>query len=211
MKTALWILSIALLVSLLVNFDTCSRLRDADLTAEAIRSVWKADKAISEKESEVWKKKVDSLESRQAKKDSIHAITNAAQTRVIHKLRRKEKLSRVDTVLLTLVDTLNRETDILLDSLYDQLAGLKEADSVKSALHDKQLEIQEKLIQTCDSLMGEIKIPAKPSLISFGGSVGPGLVIGPDGLVHGGFGATIGMNIKIPIKIRLRNLFRRKS
>lgn len=210
MKTALWILSIALLVSLLVNFDTCSRLRDADLTAEAIRSVWKADKAISEKESEVWEKKVDSLENRQTRRDSVHTFNNASQKKVIARLIRKERQNRLDSTIQLPQDTIYLLAGNLVDSLENQIQELKTVDSMKSALHDKQLEIQEKLIQTCDSLMGEIKIPAKPSLISFGGSVGPGIVFGPSGTVHGGFGATIGMNIKIPIKIRLRDLFRRK-
>lgn len=179
------------------------------MTAKAVRSVWEADKAISEKESAIWESKVDSLEIRQAKKDSIHQMNNAAQTRVIHKLRRKEKLSRVDTVLLTVVDTLNAETDVLLDSLYDQLAGLKEVDSVKSVLHAKQLEIQEKLIHRCDSLIGEIRVPPEPSRLSFGATGGMTALV-RNGEVLAGPGLTVGLNYSIPIKIRLKGLFRRK-
>lgn len=207
MKTLCYILGLSTLIFLCLWLDACNRLKDSELTAQAIRSVWEADKAISEKESEVWERKVYSLESRQAKKDSIHQVTNAAQTRVIHKLRRKEKLSRVDTVLLTVVDSLNAETDILLDSLRDQLRAAKEVDSVKTALHQKQLEIQDALIKKCDSLMNEIKIPPEPSRLSFGLSAGYGLMQ-TKGEIRAGmiFGPTL--TYKIPI--RLKGLFRRK-
>lgn len=208
-KAFTWILGIAALIFAVLYLDACHRLKSSELTAQAVRSVWEADKAISKKESAVWESKVDSLESRQAKKDSIHAITNAAQTRVIHKLRRKEKLSRVDTVLLTVVDSLNQETDVLLDSLYDQLRACKEVDSVKSALHVKQLEIQDKLIEKADSLIKSIKIPPEPSRLSFG-VTGGATVLVHDGKVMAGPGASIGLTYRIPVKINLRKLFRKR-
>lgn len=208
-KTLCYILGLSTLIFAGLWLDCCGRLKDSELTGKAIRSVWEADKAIADTSLHQLRRAVLRLEKSQVRKDSLHTANNAAQTRVIHKLRRKEKLSRVDTVLLTVVDTLNAETDKLLDSLENQLVGLKEADSVKSALHAKQLEIQEKLIQTCDSLIKEIRIPAEPSKLAFGLSAGYGLM-STKGEVRAGviFGPTL--TYRIPLKINLRKLFRKR-
>lgn len=176
MNRTLFIIIILLLLSLIGNYVQWDQSRDKSLAAQAMKSVWEADKGIWETESRIWERKVDSLEKSQNRKDSIHQENNKAQKKQIAFYIRKERNSRPDTVTVTLQDTIYLLAGNLVDSLENQIQGLKEADSVKTALHQKQLDIQETLIKTCDSLINSVKIPPEPSKLVFGISAGYGLM-----------------------------------
>lgn len=99
----------------------------------------------------------------------------------------------------SLITDLTNERDSLrlgFNPIIDSLKANIESEHQKFlyTLHDR------------DSLLNRPEKPNSP--ISFGASIGPGVVFTPSGQVHGGMSGNIGLNIKIPLK--LRNPFKRK-
>lgn len=193
-------LAFFLLVSLAFNWFQYEAGRNKDLSAGAIKAVWEADKAINAAVIGKLTERLEVTDSAQHAKDSIHQVNNAAQKRTIAYYIRKERNSRPDTLTVTLQDTIYVLSANLVDSLENQIAGLKMTDSAKTVLNDSIKAVQARQIMKCDSLLDEALKIKPPSRWSLSLSAGPGGVYNPfNGRVHGGviFGITTSYRINL--------------
>lgn len=184
-NTIIVILIAGLLVFLALWLDCCGRLTDSELTGKAIKSVWKADKAIADKDNaarDAFELAQDSVRKKEA---AQHAKTQGALISEIKRLKGRILIPSNSTVLK--VDSVCLDQLVLRDSIITAQDSLTvdlthERDSMKLSYEGSidslkaTVATQKGQIELADSLMGEIKIPAEKSRFSLSLSAGYGLM-----------------------------------
>ena len=137
-----------------------------------------------------------------------YAQNQSVATSEIKALKRRERKTRVDSVILTLTDTIFAEYDSMLIRCNDQMSSQKasyeqEIDSLESNISDWEGKFVES-----DSIAMVHMNEKKPSNWGLGATAGISTLV-HQGQVISGPGASLGITYKIP-PIRFRDLFRRK-
>lgn len=138
------ILILALLISIGFNYILFDKSRDSELADNAAKSVLKAEI----KQANVRIAKRDTVIARiQEKMDSTHSASLQIQSKLhgaVIASKHKERLSRPDTITLTLTDTVYMAYDSLVTSLTNERNGIQQdcqtlTDSLLSQIADFNL------------------------------------------------------------------------